>query len=179
MAVKFEWDQGKNRANIKKHGIGFADVVPVFDDPLSLTIPERLTDGELRYRTALCSSRTRCAKCLATRMWCASPRLDMRRHLKEGHMKKANTKERNAAPIAAGTSDAEIDTSDIPEITDWTGAVRGLFARPQTRQISIRLGAADLVMANRLAAKKGLPYQTYIKSLLHEAIENERKRLAH
>ena len=25
--------------------------MPVFDDPLSLTIPDRLVDGELRYRT--------------------------------------------------------------------------------------------------------------------------------
>ena len=74
-------------------------------------------------------------------------------------------------------SGAEVDTSDIPEIKDWTGAVRGLFARPETRQISIRLAAADLVTASRLAAAKGLPYQTYIKSLLHEALENERRRM--
>lgn len=93
-------------------------------------------------------------------------------------MKKANTKTRNAeAQTIAARPDAKIDTSDIPEITDWTGAVRGLFARPETRQISIRLAAADLVTANRLAAAKGLPYQTYIKSLLHEALENESKRL--
>jgi len=69
------------------------------------------------------------------------------------------------------------DTTDIPEITNWTGAVRGLFARPETRQISIRLSAADLVTANRIAAAKGLPYQTYIKSLLHEALENESSKL--
>lgn len=73
--------------------------------------------------------------------------------------------------------DSGIDTSDIPEITDWTGAVRGLFARrPETRQISIRLSAADLMMANRLAAAKGLPYQTYIKSLLHEALDRENRQ---
>jgi predicted DNA binding CopG/RHH family protein len=100
-------------------------------------------------------------------------------------MKKANTKTRNAqaqvrrTQIGAARPDEQIDTSDIPEITDWTGAVRGLFARPQTRQISIRLGAADLVTASRLAARKGLPYQTYIKSLLHEALENEIRRLPH
>jgi predicted DNA binding CopG/RHH family protein len=94
-------------------------------------------------------------------------------------MKKANTKAQNGgAQTLAPRPDAQIDTSDIPEIKDWTGAVRGLFARPQTRQISIRLGAADLAMANRLAAIKGLPYQTYIKSLLHEALESESKRLA-
>jgi predicted DNA binding CopG/RHH family protein len=93
-------------------------------------------------------------------------------------MKKANTKTRNVeAQTIAARPDAKIDTSDIPEITDWTGAVRGLFARPETRQISIRLAAADLVTANRLAAAKGLPYQTYIKSLLHQALENESKRL--
>ena len=93
-------------------------------------------------------------------------------------MKKANTKTGNAeTPLIAARPDAEIDTSDIPEITDWTGAVRGMFARPETRQISIRIAAADLVMAGRLAAAKGLPYQTYIKSLLHEALENESRRL--
>jgi len=93
-------------------------------------------------------------------------------------MKKANTKTRQMeAKSSAARPDAQIDTGDIPEIQDWTGAVRGLFARPQTRQISIRLGAADLATASRLAAAKGLPYQTYIKSLLHEALEIESKRL--
>lgn len=51
MAVRVEWDEAKNRANIAKHGIEFAAVAPVFDDPLSLTIPDRVTDGEWRYRT--------------------------------------------------------------------------------------------------------------------------------
>ena len=77
-------------------------------------------------------------------------------------MRKANTKDLKAL---APKPDEEIDTSDIPEVTDFTGAVRGLFARPETRQISIRLSAADLLLANQLAAAKGLAYQTYIKSL--------------
>jgi len=93
-------------------------------------------------------------------------------------MKKANTKtlqlKEQTIPVRP---DEQIDTSDIPEITEWSGAVRGLFARPATRQISIRLSAADLVTANRMAAAKGLPYQTYIKSLLHEALESERGKL--
>lgn len=93
-------------------------------------------------------------------------------------MKKANIKPQTALTQAAiQRPDTQIDTSDIPEITDWTGAVQGLFARPQTRRISIRLGAADLATASRLAAAKGLPYQTYIKSLLREALEIENRRL--
>ena len=94
-------------------------------------------------------------------------------------MKKVNTERRSvAAQTIRARPDAQIDTSDIPETTDWAGGVRGLFARPATRQISIRLAAADLVTASRLAAAKGLPYQTYIKSLLHEALARESKRLA-
>jgi predicted DNA binding CopG/RHH family protein len=74
--------------------------------------------------------------------------------------------------------DEKIDFSDIPEITDtqWNGAVRGLFARLETRHISIRLSAVDLVIANKLAAAKGLPYQTYIKSLLDESLVKENSK---
>ena len=51
MAVKFEWDEIKNRTNIAKHGIDFAAVVFMFDEPLSLTIPDRVVGEERRYRT--------------------------------------------------------------------------------------------------------------------------------
>jgi len=54
--------------------------------------------------------------------------------------------------------------------------VRGRFAHPETRQISIRLSVADLVKTNEQAAEKGLPYQTCIKSLLHVALEREARR---
>ena len=33
MDVSFEWDQRKNRENIKKHGISFSEAMTVFDDP--------------------------------------------------------------------------------------------------------------------------------------------------
>jgi len=38
--VKFEWDENKNQANIKKHGINFAEAVYVFSDPFALNIPD-------------------------------------------------------------------------------------------------------------------------------------------
>ena len=44
--------------------------------------------------------------------------------------------------------------------------------------ISIRVAAADLAMARRQAEQKGLPYQTYIKSLLHETLTEREKRKA-
>ncbi len=39
---------------------------------------------------------------------------------------------------------------------------------------SILLPEPDIALAQRLARSKGLPYQTYIKSLLHQALEPER-----
>ena len=86
-------------------------------------------------------------------------------------MKKAPVKTSAAAP----PPDDRIDLSDMPEVRDWYGSTRGLAARPELRLISIRLSAADLVTANHLAHKKGLPYQTYIKSLLHQSLEREWK----
>jgi len=38
----------------------------------------------------------------------------------------------------------------------------------------MRLPVRDLEAAQRLAEGKGLPYQTYMKMLLHQALEKER-----
>ena len=37
-----------------------------------------------------------------------------------------------------------------------------------SRNVTIRMAEADLDLARRQAEAKGLPYQTYIKSVLHE-----------
>src|SRR5438105_1814869 len=42
--------------------------------------------------------------------------------------------------------------------------------------ITIRLAEDDLTRARTFAAKKGLRYQTYIKMLLHQALNSEEKR---
>jgi predicted DNA binding CopG/RHH family protein len=47
-----------------------------------------------------------------------------------------------------------------------------------SRAVSIRLPETDLARMRRLATKKGLPYQTYMKSLLHEALDREEKSRA-
>jgi predicted DNA binding CopG/RHH family protein len=66
-----------------------------------------------------------------------------------------------------------IDTSEIPDLANTTGWVRGLMYRPVLQPISIRLPAPDIATAQKLARKKGIPYQTYIKTLLHDALERE------
>jgi uncharacterized DUF497 family protein len=49
--MRYEWDKAKNRSNIAKHGIDFADAVAVFEDPLALTRPDDASRDEARYAT--------------------------------------------------------------------------------------------------------------------------------
>jgi uncharacterized protein len=49
--MRFEWDQEKNRRNLAKHKISFDHAAMVFNDPLALTIPDRVVEGEERWRT--------------------------------------------------------------------------------------------------------------------------------
>lgn len=46
-------------------------------------------------------------------------------------------------------------------------------AGSEFRRITIRLAEDDLARARVLAAEKGLRYQTYLKMLLHEALNSE------
>ena len=49
--MRFEWDDAKDRVNRRKHGIGFATAALVFDDPLHLSRPNHVVDGEERWIT--------------------------------------------------------------------------------------------------------------------------------
>lgn len=42
--------------------------------------------------------------------------------------------------------------------------------------VALRIPAADPALARKQAEQKGLPYQTYIKSLLHETFAEREKR---
>jgi hypothetical protein len=46
--VEYEWDANKNEANIRKHGIRFADAVTVLEDELAATVLDEVS-GEQRF----------------------------------------------------------------------------------------------------------------------------------
>lgn len=50
MRLRFEWDEEKAKANLKKHRVGFDEATTVFNDPFSVTIhdPDHSAD-EQRY----------------------------------------------------------------------------------------------------------------------------------
>lgn len=45
-AVDYEWDSNKAKANLRKHGVDFADAATVFTDDLAVTIPDDVADEE-------------------------------------------------------------------------------------------------------------------------------------
>jgi predicted DNA binding CopG/RHH family protein len=50
-------------------------------------------------------------------------------------------------------------------------------ATAAARNITIRLPLDDLEKARRLAERRGLRYQTYVKMLLHQALEADERHL--
>ncbi len=71
--------------------------------------------------------------------------------------------------------DSAIDTSDTPEVLDWSGAKRGLFYRPVKQQLTLRLDA-DVVawFKNHTTAHEG--YQTRINRALREYVQGQASR---
>jgi predicted DNA binding CopG/RHH family protein len=59
------------------------------------------------------------------------------------------------------------------------GTARRLTSEARvSRNITLRMAEADLALARKQAEEKGLPYQTYIKSLLHETLVKRGRRRA-
>ncbi len=63
--------------------------------------------------------------------------------------RKLTTEEQAALDAVAAMPDSEIDTSDMPEVTDWSGAIRGGLYRPVKRFTSLRLDHPVTVLASR------------------------------
>lgn len=47
--MQFEWDEGKNRINVRKHGIDFNDAIDVFNHPVLTALDGREDYGEERW----------------------------------------------------------------------------------------------------------------------------------
>ena len=67
-------------------------------------------------------------------------------------------------------------------LTGSTGRPEGLRERIAASRktpalvVALRIPEADLVLARKQAEQKGLPYQTYIKSILHETLVHREKQ---
>lgn len=88
-------------------------------------------------------------------------------------MKKGNdeltAKQRADLQALEELPDDQINTSDIPEVLDWSGAQRGVFYRPVKQQITLRLDA-DVISWFKAQAQGGRGYQTDINRALREHV---------
>ena len=75
----------------------------------------------------------------------------------------------------AAMSDDEIDTSDIPEVTDWSNAKRGVIYRMTKQRITLDLDA-DVIAWFRSNAKTDIDCQTGINQALREYVRREKGR---
>ena len=66
--------------------------------------------------------------------------------------------------------DDQIDTTDAPELLDWSDARRGVFYRPVKQQITLRLDA-DIIAWFKARASGGRGYQTDINGALREHVQ--------
>ncbi len=82
-------------------------------------------------------------------------------------MSKMTDRQRQELQRLDELSDDQIDTSDIPEITDFSGAVRGRFYRPIKQQVTLRIDADLLAWFKAQGGK----YQTQINAALREYVE--------
>jgi uncharacterized protein (DUF4415 family) len=89
-------------------------------------------------------------------------------------MKKTVKKLTEELESLAAMPDEEIDTSDIPEITDWSKAVVGRFYRPVKETVTIRLDA-DVLHWLKMGGKG---YQTRVNTILRAVMEQQRKKTA-
>ena len=84
-------------------------------------------------------------------------------------MKKATSrtlsrKQKAELKALASMPDDAIDTSEIPEVTDWTAGQPGMFYQPIKTQLTLRLDADIVAWFKR----KGGGYQTRINRALRE-----------
>ena len=72
----------------------------------------------------------------------------------------------------AALPDDQIETSEAPEVLDWSGARRGVFYRPVKQQVTLRLDA-DLVAWFKDRVENGRGYQTAINQALREYVRSK------
>ncbi len=49
--MRFQYDSDKAAANLRKHGVSFADAEGVLEDPLAVTVEDPDAEGERRFIT--------------------------------------------------------------------------------------------------------------------------------
>lgn len=136
--VQWVWDPDKAKTNLRKHKIAFTEAVLAFNDPFQLSRLDLNPDGD-RWQTIghvgqflVLVVHTMPVKLKPDAPPVESSAPASRRPRKGEPMKKEsssplNQEQHERLKRLAALPDEAIDTSDAPEVMDWSGAKRGLF----------------------------------------------------
>ena len=92
--------------------------------------------------------------------------------MKKGISKRLTPEQLAELKSLAALPDGAIDTSDAPELLDWSGAKRGLFYRPVKQQLTLRLDA-DVVAWFKGQTSSNEGYLTRINRALREYAQGQ------
>lgn len=95
--------------------------------------------------------------------------------MKKGTSKRLTPEQRAELKSLAALPDDAIDTSEAPELLDWSGAKRGLFYRPVKQQLTLRIDA-DVVAWFKSHTMSNEEYQTRINRALREYVKGQASR---
>jgi uncharacterized protein (DUF4415 family)/uncharacterized DUF497 family protein len=185
--VRWTWNLKKAAANRVKHGLSFETAVLAFDDPFHASKPDPHPEGDRWHTIGLVGSVLLLVIPLGPRpnpnrtsRSAASSARGRPPPTKGKPMKKEASKRLTRAQLAelkslAALPDSAIDTSDVPELLDWSDAKRGLFYRPVKQQLTLRLDA-DVVAWFKSQTKSSEGYQTRINRALREYVQGQTSR---
>ena len=94
--------------------------------------------------------------------------------MRKGRSRSLTADQQAELDVLAALPEQEIDTRDMPEVTDWSGARRGVLYRPVKRQITLRIDA-DVIEWFKSRRRRGEGYQTNINRALREYVEQHRR----
>jgi len=95
--------------------------------------------------------------------------------MKKGAPRRLTREQAAELKLLANLPDDAIDTTDAPELLDWSGAKRGLFYRPVKQQLTLRLDA-DVVAWFKAHTTADEGYQTRINRALREYVEGQERK---
>lgn len=68
-----------------------------------------------------------------------------------------------------------VDCSDIPEIVDFSRAVRNPYAKKLKKPVTVSLSPIAIDYFKKQSEKTGIPYKTLMNLYLEDCVKNNRK----
>ena len=170
--MEFEWDEVKNQANIRKHGVGFDTAKRIFEGPVVNWADQRKDYSEDR---SISIGRVENGVLIVLAHTDRAGRIRLisavQRPARKGRLTMSEYDRPLTLEQIAARKDEEIDFSDIPELDDAFWKRAKLIEPDHTEQITLRVKRSVLTYFK--ASGKG--YQTRINRVLESYVRADRQ----